>query len=473
MEYDRTRPFLDQVKELSEKTPYAALETEYLTLKNCDYNNGIAFSKDCYMSAWADYCESAYYSSILNGLKFSADCLRGWNSELCYESIGVNGSYRTFFSDGVGECVDVWFSRSCNSCTNCFGCVNLRGASYQIFNLQYSKEEYFEKLKEMRLDSWSALQEWDKKSKAFWLTKPYKEYHGNSLNLNVTGEYVYESKNSKEAYISSYVENSKYTQLITVASTKDCYDYSGWGNGAELLYECVQSGNGVHNSKFASHCFSDVINTEYCHWAIGAKNNFGCVNLKRKQYCILNKEYSKEEYEKLKAEIIEDMKKRPYVDELGRTYPYGEFFHIAFGKFAYNNSNANKFFPKTKEQALSEGYSWNDEEPVVHKVTIDASVIPDTIATTTESILDEVIECMSCTRGYKVVKGELDLLRKMGLPAPHECPKCRENRRFAQMNKPGLHHRECAKCNAPIYTPYAPNRPEIVYCVKCYQAEFA
>src|SRR3989344_5252524 len=78
----------DQVKELSDKTPYVALESQYSTLKNSEYSNSIAWSKDCFQVFWADYCEFVYYSSILNGLKFSSDCLRGWESELCYESTG-------------------------------------------------------------------------------------------------------------------------------------------------------------------------------------------------------------------------------------------------------------------------------------------------------------------------------------------------------------------------------------------------
>ncbi len=80
---------------------------------------------------------------------------------------------------------------------------------------------------------------------------------------------------------------------------------------------------------------------------------------------------------------------------------------------------------------------------------------------------------MSCKRGYKIIQGELELLRKIGLSIPQECPKCRETRRFTRMNRPGMYHRVCAKCNVNIYTPYAPDRPEIVYCVKCYQQEFA
>ena len=473
MDYDPKRNFLEQVKELSEKTPYTTLETAYLTLKNCDYSNCIAYSKNCFMVAWADYCESVYYSSILNGLKFSSDCLRGWESELCYESIGFINNYRTFFSDESDNCVDVWFSRNCYSCTNCVGCVNLRGASNCIFNVKYSKEEYGEKIKEMKLDSWSGLRKVEKKAYEFWLTKPYREYHGHSLNLNVTGEYTFQSKNSKEGYIVNYAENCKWCQFITVASTKDCMDYSGWGNNVELIYESGQIGDGVSNCKFSVDCFEDSVNTEYSLWCVRSKNNFGCVNLKRKSYCILNKQYNKESFDKLRMQIIIDMKKNPYVDGLGRAYPYGEFFGVCFGKFAYNNSNAGKFFPKTKEQAKAQGYAWNDEENLTTQATIKASLLPETIRETIDSILEEIIECSNCARAYKIVQGELDFLRKINLPLPHECPKCRENTRFFRMNKPGMHHRECDKCGIKIYTPYALNRPEIVYCVKCYQHEFA
>jgi hypothetical protein len=473
MDYDPSRTFLEQLKELSEKTPYAALESSYLTLKNCDYCNALAYSKDCTLIFYADYCEHTYYSSILNTLKSSSDCLRGWESELCYESTGFIKSYRTFFSEEFDDCVDVWFSRNCYGCSNLIGCANLRGASYQIFNVQYSKEEYAQKLKELRFDSWENLRAFERKARDFWQTKPYREYHGNSFNLNVTGEYVYRSKNSKESYILNYAENCKWCQLITVESVKDSRDYSGWGHNAELVYESVSAGDGISNLKFSAYCFPDVSNSEYCLWAISAKNNFGCINLKRKSYSILNKQYTKGEYESLIERIKKDMKNNPYKDENGRLWPYGEFPGPIFRKHAYNQSNAMKFFPKTEEQAISEGYSWSHTENPSHEISIKASSLPDTIRETEELVLQEVVECATCHRGYKILEGELSLLRKMGLPVPHECPKCRENRRFSRMNKPGMHHRNCDKCSIAIYTPYTSTRPEIVYCVKCYQALFA
>ena len=166
------------------------------------------------------------------------------------------------------------------------------------------------------------------------------------------------------------------------------------------------------------------------------------------------------------------MKNDPYIDEEGKVWSYGEFFKPGFSKFPYNKSNAMRFFPKTKEQALALGYSWDDTERPVYPANIKSQDLPDTIKETTDSILDDIVECTSCKGGYKIVKGELDLLRKMNLPIPHECPKCRENERFARMTKPGMHYRNCDKCGINIYTPYTPDDPKIVYCVKCYQQEF-
>jgi CxxC-x17-CxxC domain-containing protein len=131
-----------------------------------------------------------------------------------------------------------------------------------------------------------------------------------------------------------------------------------------------------------------------------------------------------------------------------------------------------RFFPKTKEEVLKLGYLWDDFEKPSAICTIKSEALPQTINETGDSILKEVIECVKCKHGYRILEGELDLLRKTKLPIPHECPKCRENRRFERMNGPGMYHRNCAKCSKNIYTPYAPERPEIVYCVDCYQQEF-
>jgi len=425
MDYDPSRNFFDQVYELSRKTPWVAQEVIAPTMINSEYCNGASYLKNCYLTFWADYCENTANSSIILEFKDSSDCMRAQYSELCYESIGINKCYQTFFSEECDACTDTWFSRNCYNCTNIVGCANLRGESYCIFNEKYSKEDYALKIKELGLDTWSKLEELKSKARALWLTKPYREYSGNSMNVNVTGEYTYESKNSENMYLCNNAEECRYCQFITVPSAKECYDYSGWGANVESLYEVHSSGENVNNVKFSYCAYTNSMDVEYSIWTVAGKDNFGCVNLKRKKYCILNKEYTKEEYEKLKAQIIEDMKNNPYIDEQGRTWTYGETFPLKQSFFGYNETTAMKFFPKTKEEALAMGLSWYDKDQIVHATTIDAKDLPEIIADTSETILNEIIKCIECDRGYKVGGLELTLLKKMNVPVPHSCPQCR------------------------------------------------
>ena len=471
MDYDPSRPFLNQVKELIDKTPYVSVNNMHSSIKNCDYVNSTGWSKDCYLCFWADYCENDYYSTLINNLKHSLDCIRGFDSELCYESVGFSRCYKMFYSDECDDCLNVWFSRNCYNCSNCVGCVNLSGASYCIFNVKYSKEEYEKIFKDLNLKSWSGIKELGEEAFKFWLTKPYRAYHGHSLSYNVTGDYIYTSKNCKESYILNGAEDCKYCQTVTVTPIKDCYDYSGWGANASRVYDSIVVGGNADSIYFSNECWPDVFDLQYCSWSISGKNNFGCVNLKRKQYCILNKEYSKEEFFKLKDKIIEDMKVNPYIDKLGRKFYYGEFFPLEFSMFFYNRSNAMRFFKKTKEEAINEGYSWDDSEKPIGKSSLKNTDIPEKMEETNESILKESIECMSCSKPYNIARGEFDLLRKLELPLPHECPKCRENKRFDRMTLPKLYDRKCDKCGFELRSPYAHGRPEIIYCEKCYKQE--
>jgi len=40
-----------------------------------------------------------------------------------------------------------------------------------------------------------------------------------------------------------------------------------------------------------------------------------------------------------------------------------------------------------------------------------------------------------------------------------------------QLNPMQIYDRQCDKCGVEIKTSYAPDRPEIIYCEKCYQQE--
>jgi len=473
MDYDPDRPFFEQLIELKNKSVFTALESLYSSLINTKYTNNSSYQKNCFMTIYADYNEHCAYDTIIHHSKDCLDCYRSEESELCYECVGVNKSYRCFWSEDLENCMDCLFCQSCYGCNHCFGCVNLRNGSYQIFNVQYSKEEYEKKLKEFCVNTYEGQQAVKKQAELFWGQAPKREYHGSSLNKNVTGEYIYESKNAHDTYLIRGAEDCRYTQHLTMKGARDCYDYTGWGDESSMLYECYIVGAGAYNNKFCAECWPNSQNVEYSFYCIQGKDCFGCVNLKRKSYCILNKQYSKEEYFKLKEKIIEDMKKNPWISKAGHKYYYGEFLPPELSPFGFNETMACEYMPISKTEAENLGFNWYEIPKFKYDITLQSELLPGSFLETPESIQKEVIQCSTCDKGYNISQIEIELLKVFDQPIPHSCPNCRYLRRFNRTNKPILHNRACDKCGVEIKTPYSSDRPEIVYCVKCYQAEFA
>ena len=167
------------------------------------------------------------------------------------------------------------------------------------------------------------------------------------------------------------------------------------------------------------------------------------------------------------------MNEHPHVDTTGIEYKYGEFFPMELNLHAYNETQAMDFFPLTETEARKKGYLWRELPTPTATPTLTAAQVPDSIHDVTDDILKEIIECESCKKPFRMVKPELDLLRRFGLPAPTQCFNCRHMARLRKVAPPRLWNRACAKCSKEIKTSYAPDRPEMVYCEACYNKEVA
>ena len=471
IDYDLKNPFFEQLIELKNNSNFMALEALYPSLINTFYTNQSGYQKNCFMTIMADINENCAYCTMVANSKDCLDCYRVVESELCFECTGINKCYKCKWSEELDNCIDCYFCQSCNGCNNCLGCVNLKNKSYCIFNEQYTKEEYLKILNDLSLDTYQGQKLIKEKSESFWLKNPKKYYRGNALNLNVTGDYIYESKNTKESYLITGAEDCKYVQYLSLKSTKDCYDVTSWGHGVELCYECEVIGDGAYNNKFCVECWPEAVNMEYSYYCINCKDCFGCINLKKKQYCILNKQYTKEEYFKLKEEIIAHIKENPWKNKAGHIYTYGEFLPPELSSFGYNETVAIEHNLITKEGAINQGFNWSDIPRKEYNITLEYNLLPESIILTKEDIKNEVIKCEVCERGYNISDLEFELLTKINQPIYHQCSNCRHNRRFSRTNGAKFYNRKCNKCGTDIRTSYSPDRPEIVYCEKCYQQE--
>src|SRR3989344_5602815 len=108
------------------------------------------------------------------------------------------------------------------------------------------------------------------------------------------------------------------------------------------------------------------------------------------------------------------MNEMPYTDSKGRTYGYGEFFPVEISPFAYNETVAADYFPLSREGAVKAGYVWRDREVSNYQLTKEAKDLPDHIRDIREDILNEIIGCARCGHAYRIIKKELDFLRRQG-----------------------------------------------------------
>ncbi len=498
-EYDFSRPFFEQFEALLKEVPIPA---KTITEPVSEYSNNAAGLKNCYLVFNAGFSEDCGYGYRVAYLKDSYDMAHSENSELCYECFKCRRCYRAVFSSNCEECHDIFFSKNLVGCSNCFGCVNLRNKQYHIFNQPSSKEQYFEELKKLEAGSFNNVQKLRDRTLVLFLNYPAK-FIQDRKNSTVSGDYIYNSKNVFSSFDIENGENLKYCHEIHYnPSAKDSYDYTCWGENASLLYECSSCGESVAGLTFCFNCYAQSRNLAYSIFCTNSSDLFGCIGLKNKNYSILNKQYTKEEYEKLRAKIIQHMNDMPYIDKKGRVYKYGEFFPIELSPFSYDESIAHEYFPLKKEEADVLGYGWKGPESRNYQITKKSGDLPDHINDAADSVLNEIIGCAheqkcneNCTQAFRVIPKELEFLKKMNLPLPRLCPNCRHYQRIKQRSPLKLWHRKCQcageksenkiytntadhihhkkdeRCPNEFETTYSPERPEIVYCEQCYLRE--
>ena len=482
-EYDFSIPFFSQFRSLQSKVPRVNLYRDNFVLSDyCNY--GLDF-KECYLLFGGKGNERVYFGNQIANSRDSMDVAFSEKVEFSYENFECQRANNLFFSCYSTDCVESYYLVDCRNCMNCFGCANLVNKQYYIFNEPHTKEEYKEFISSNSIGSFKNHQEFLRKLETVKLTVPHR-YARIYKSVNSDGDDLSEVRNTHDSFSSRQAEDCKYMFFCRIDS-KDCYDTSFQGFNAEFLYEVAHGFAGSNTAFSVRNLYNQ--NTYCSEECQNCLNVFGCEGLRKKQYCILNKQYTKKEYEELLPKIIKHMEEMPYIDQKGRMYKYGEFFPSDLSPFTYNETIAQEYFPLTKEEALKQGYKWEDGENRNYKIDIENKDIPDNIQDATDDIVNKVMACGhggkckdQCTEAFKIIPEEFKFYKRMNLPLPRLCPNCRHYQRINLRNPLKLWHRSCmcdktnhfhgaGKCEVEFETSYAPERPEIVYCEKCYQAE--
>ncbi|MFA6520135.1 MAG: hypothetical protein WCT44_00855 [Candidatus Paceibacterota bacterium] len=365
---------------------------------------------------------------------------------------------------------------------------NLRNKSYHVLNKPVSKEE-FARIKKEMLESPSVLEKNIIEFKKAIKEQAIHKFMTGERNYDVSGDMLYGCKNVKKSYYIHDGQNEKYAVRGGVGQ-KDSMDVFGVHSG-ELIYEC-------NSVDFSSRCFfgtnaENNVDAVYALDCEHVNNVFGCVSVRKKDYCIFNKQYSKEEYEALKEKIISQMNLLPYSDTKGKIYKYGEFFPSELSPHAYNESIAQEWIPILKKEAQDMGYAWEDAEEKSYTPTKSWKELPENIAKVDKTILSEIILCKAwdedkisaqnhkCTKAFRITDNELLIYKRLGIPLPTKCPNTRYFELYQMRSRPKFFYRKCMcelpnhdhdnVCQNKFETSYNPDQTEKIYCETCYQKE--
>lgn len=230
------------------------------------------------------------------------------------------------------RCRESSFLFDCEDCENCLLCRNLRNKKYCIGNKQYTKEWYEQERRKYNFTSRTVYESLKKefsdyiKKNAWWEANRFDSIEAS------TGDYLAHCKNCENCY---YMQESE-----------DCINGARaiWVKSSTYFVSVMQSERVYLSVLAQENCFDISFcanvtrckNMLYSMNCLDCENCFLCNGLVWKQYHVLNKEYSAEEFKKIKEEILLDMKQKEI---------YETFFPFYFAPSSYEESLAWIYYP--------------------------------------------------------------------------------------------------------------------------------
>lgn len=290
--------FIKLYQQLIDELPHLAVHN--FNCENSDYSDQLNDSKNAYLCFNGYGIEDCYYTYDSRWNKNCADLTYSNNCELCYDCIDCEQCYNCNFLQDCERCVDCSNCYDCLSCNDCFGCVGLKKKQFCVFNEQYSKSVY-----EMELEKVKSLKEAEivEKLEELKLKHPHLAKRIRRSD-SCFGNYIFDSKNSNFAFKVHDLEDCVYT--YDSKKLKDCVDVD-MIHKSQLMYEAVEATDN-YNCNFLFWC-ANCSDCEYVMYCFDCAHCFGCFNLKRKKFHILNQPYSESDYHELVAQIKENLRK--------------------------------------------------------------------------------------------------------------------------------------------------------------------
>ncbi|MCB9798173.1 hypothetical protein H6758_00425 [Candidatus Nomurabacteria bacterium] len=448
-EYSTRRSIISQIRDLMYRVPHVPLLQDPSSEKSQWSIYELAF-KNSYATYGGLECEEVMYADLCIQSEHCVDVMSVVQTQWSYEGVQLFQCSNTFFSQFSSGLFDAYFTFGSINCSHVFGCVNIQNKEYCFFNQQLTKDEYESIVSKIDLSDRSVVEYWDRKAKEFWK----QGYHLGDTNFqseNVIGQHLI---SSKDASGFEATDLERVYNVFDVGFAKDCFDVTTSSNVEKsCLTACVTEG---FENKMSLSC-DNCINVEYCELCSNCENCFGCVGLRRKKFCIFNKQYTEEEYWK----TLDAIKTQMLAEGT-----YGKFFRLQDSPIAYNISHAGIFFPKTKSQMESAGLRYyQGKPPASSNQTLEK--VPERLSDFREEMLDKKFIDAGSGRVFQIVKPEFEFHKKFGIALPSDHSIERRLRRYKDVMEIRTSRGACEKCSAVLYT-RTPHEQVRFLCGECY-----
>ena len=406
---------------------------------------------------------------------FSVSALDTESSAEVYNSSGITSSYQIVHSERIfnsqyiresRDCLNSAFLFDCRNCENCFGATNKRNAKHLWFNEQLTEQEWKKRRAEVDLGSRSQKEKWLTKFDELVKNAIWPENFNENCE-NSSGEYLTKATNCESVYYADGGARDEYHTSWSLGNCERNAFASSMLNAQDNYFSCdIVECNKTRYSYLLMRCQ----NVEYSTECYDCEDCFGCVGLRRKKFCILNKQYSEEEYWKKLDELKCAMLERG---------EYGEFLPAKMSPAYFPEGGSVRYYladPIEFGKAINAHTFEADAEGALGEISnatdmIDSIKLPDSIDEMDDTWIGKPVLDASYKRRFSFFAPEIALYKKLRVapPVSHHVKRVLD---LTQTSNTGVFEKgTCKNCHKEVTTSRNPTYPNHkIFCKTCYLA---
>jgi hypothetical protein len=401
-EYDFSRSFFEQFDQLLRAVYWLPLNAT--NCEGSDYINGAYGAKNSYLCFGIFNSEDCLYSYMLNHCSDCLDCIDALQSQYCYDGHMLRNCYECRHCRQCSNCSQCVLCEDCIGCQNCLLSYGLRNASYCIENQPLTKEQYQQHLHSLELHKRSKVSLGQQRLASLLAQAGHRTNRLTNAE-DSTGCFLTNVNNLHSSFYTHNALDSGY-----LVCSHDCaHCWRGFAENSELAYQ-----SGTYFKAYATYNSYMIVGGSFNLYSVFLYNTcnhcFGCAGLNKKEYCVLNKQYSKQEYFELVPRIIAQMRAHG---------EWGSFFPPRIAPHYYEQAFCNDWLqPLAAGEAERRGYRVGAGGLPTPQVGVSSSTIADSLYDLSPAQAQLTYVCASTGQSFRFQKKELEFYRKFGIPPP-------------------------------------------------------